>query len=93
MSSVELPFGTFSGAQFIDFVSLETLAHAWDISKATSQDTDLASDAAIHLLEVAQAMMHDDQRGESTNFGPVQPCALDASPADRLATFLGRCVD
>lgn len=90
---VELPFGTFSGAQFIDFVSLETLAHAWDVAKATSQDTDLAPDAATHLLGVAQAMMGDDGRGDDANFGTVQPCATDAPAADRLAAFLGRHVD
>lgn len=91
--AVELPFGTFSGAQFIDFVSLETLAHAWDVARATSQDTDLAPDAAAHLLDVAKAMMSGDRDGENANFGPVQPCAIDASSADQLAAFLGRRVD
>lgn len=90
--AVELPFGTFTGAQFVDFVGLETLAHSWDVAKATSQDTDLAPDAAAHLLEVAQTMMGDD-RVENANFGSVQPCAPDAPAADRLAAFLGRRVD
>src|ERR1019366_571351 len=73
--TVELPFGTFSGAQFIDFASLETLAHAWDVARATSQNTDLAPVAAVHLLEVARTTMSDDGRGPDANFGPVQPCA------------------
>lgn len=90
--AVDLPFGTFTGAQFIDFVGLETLAHAWDVAKATSQSTDLAPDAASHLLSVAQAVMGTD-RSENANFGPVQPCAPDAPAADRLAAFLGRHVD
>ena len=90
--AVELPFGTFTGAQFVDFVGLETLAHSWDVAKATSQNTDLAPDAAAHLLEVAQATMGDD-RVENGNFGSVQPCAPDAPAADRLAAFLGRRVD
>jgi len=91
--TVELPFGSFSGAQFIDFVSLETLAHAWDVAKATAQSTDLAPDAAAHLLEVARATMSDDGRGPDANFGPVQRCEPDAPAADRLAAFLGRRVD
>jgi uncharacterized protein (TIGR03086 family) len=91
-SSVDLPFGTFTGAQFVDFVGLETLAHSWDVAKATSQNTDLAPDAAAHLLEVAQATMGVD-RVENSNFGSVQPCAPDAPAADRLAAFLGRRVD
>jgi uncharacterized protein (TIGR03086 family) len=91
--SVELPFGTFTGAQFTDFVSLETLTHAWDVAKATSQGTDLAPDAAEHLLGVAQAMMGGEGREESSNFGAVQPCAPDAPAADRLAAFLGRRVE
>ncbi len=90
---VELPFGTFSGAQFMDFVSLETLAHTWDVAKATGQDTDLAPEAAEHLLGVAQAMLGTEGRSESGNFGPVQPCPTDAPAADRLAAFLGRRVD
>jgi uncharacterized protein (TIGR03086 family) len=90
---VALPFGTFTGDQFSDFVSLETLTHAWDLAKATSQDTDLAPDAAEHLLKVAQKMMSDDAREGNANFGAVQPCAPDAPAADRLAAFLGRSVD
>lgn len=89
---VELPFGTFTGAQFIDFVSLETLAHTWDLAKATTQDTDLAPVAAAHLLGVARAMMGDQGRSGNSNFGPVQPCAPEAPAADRLAAFLGRKV-
>jgi len=89
---VELPFGTFTGAQFTDFVSLETLAHSWDVAKATSQDTDFAPDAAVHLLKVAQNMMGGERSGNA-NFGPVQPCAPDAPAADRLAAFLGRSLE
>lgn len=90
---VELPFGKFSGAQFMDFVSLETLAHTWDVAKATGQSTDLARAAAAHLLDVAQAMMGTEVRSEGGNFGEVQPCPPDAPAADRLAAFLGRRVD
>lgn len=90
--AVDLPFGTFTGAQFVDFVGLETLAHSWDLAKATSQNTDLAPDASAHLLDVAQAMMGGD-RVENANFGSVQPCPPDGSAADRLAAFLGRRVD
>jgi len=90
---VDLPFGTFTGDQFIDFVSLETLAHAWDIARATSQSTDLAPNAAEHLLVIARALMGEEGRSQSTNFGPVQPCASDAPAADRLAAYLGRHID
>ena len=90
--AVDLPFGTFTGAQFIDFVGLETLTHTWDLAKATSQNTDLAPDAAAHLLDIAQALMGHD-RVANANFGSVQPCPPDASAADHLAAFLGRHVD
>lgn len=90
---VELPFGRFSGAQFMDFVSLETLAHTWDLARATGQDTDLAPGAAEHLLDVARAVMGTEGRSENGNFGAVQPCPTDAPAADRLAAFLGRRVD
>jgi uncharacterized protein (TIGR03086 family) len=89
---VVLPFGTFSGEQFTDFVSLETLAHTWDLAKATSQSTDLAPEASTHLLAVATAMMGSEGRSAEGNFGAVQTCAPDAPAADHLAAFLGRNV-
>jgi len=89
---LDLPFGQFTGEQFIDFVSLETLTHAWDVAKATAQDTDLAPRAADHLLVVATRTMGGPSRGPGRNFQAVQPAPPLATSADRLAAFLGRSV-
>jgi uncharacterized protein (TIGR03086 family) len=87
--TLDLPIGPFTGAEFIDLVSLETLAHAWDVARATEQDTDLAPAAAEYLLGVAKERMKAP-RAEGANFGPAQPAPEAAPPADRLAAFLGR---
>lgn len=87
---LDLPFGTFTGAQFVQFASLETLVHAWDVARALGRSTDLAPATAEGLLQVARAGVHDSMRGPQANFGPELDPPAGASPADRLAAFLGR---
>jgi uncharacterized protein (TIGR03086 family) len=91
--AIAVPFGEISGDQSIDFASLETLTHAWDIARATAQGTDLAPATANQLLDVARAVMGTEGRAASSRFGPVQVCEPTGSATDRLAAYLGRCVD
>lgn len=87
---LDLPFGTFTGAQFIELASLETLVHAWDVARAVGQPTDLAPSTSQQLLEVARAGVDASMRGEHGNFGPELEAPSGATDADRLAAFLGR---
>jgi uncharacterized protein (TIGR03086 family) len=90
---VKLPFGEFPGSGFMGLATTDTLAHAWDLARATGQSTDLAPALAQQVLEGARMAISDAVRGdEPMPFAKEQPCPDDASPADRLAAFLGRTV-
>ena len=88
-----LPFGEMPGAALIGLASTDTFQHAWDLAKATGQDTDLAPELAEALLAQSQASIQESFRGpEGAPFGAEQVAPEGASPADRLAAFLGRAV-
>jgi len=90
---VELPFGTMPGAAFMGFAMTDTFQHAWDLAKATGQDTNLAPEMAQQLLAQCQQSIQDEFRGpEGAPFGAQAECADDACAADQLAAFLGRQV-
>jgi uncharacterized protein (TIGR03086 family) len=91
--SVTLPFGTFTGDQLMGLGVLDTFQHAWDLAKATGQDTDIRPEMAEALMGPAVAHMAHAPRGdEPAPYGPEQPVPEGASAADRLAAFLGRAV-
>ena len=91
--SVALPFGTFSGEKLMGLAALDTFQHAWDLAKATGQDTDLDADLAESLMGLAVAHMAHAPRGEEpAPYGPEQTAPAGAPAADQLAAFLGRFV-
>ena len=90
---VNLPFGQFPGAAFMGLAMTDTFTHAWDLAKATGQDTDLAPDLAAALLEQNRQNLSSDWRGpEGAPFGPEQSAPEGSATADELAAFLGRKV-
>jgi uncharacterized protein (TIGR03086 family) len=90
---VTAPFGQMPGRAFMGLTITDTFQHAWDLAKATGQDTNLAPELASMLLQQARANIQDNFRGpEGAPFGPEQSAGDDASPADELAAFLGRAV-
>jgi uncharacterized protein (TIGR03086 family) len=91
--TVTLPFGTFSGEKLMGLAVLDTFQHAWDLAKATGQDTDLNAELAESLMELAVAHMAHAPRGEEpAPYGPEQTAPAGSPAADRLAAFLGRIV-
>lgn len=91
--TVTLPFGTFSGEKLMSLAALDTFQHAWDLARATGQDTDLDTELAASLMDVAVAHMAHAPRGEEpAPYGPEQTAPAGAPAADRLAAFLGRVV-
>lgn len=91
--TVSLPFGDMPGAAVMGLLTTDTFTHAWDVAKATGQDTDLAPELAAQLLETSKVMIQPAFRSEEgTVFGPEQPAPEGASAADQLAAFLGRKV-
>ncbi len=86
-------FGDMPAAALMGLVTTDTFTHAWDLAKATGQDTDLAPDLAAALLAQSRHAIQPAFRSdEGSIFGPEQQAPEGASAADQLAAFLGRTV-
>jgi len=91
--TVSMPFGDMPGAAFMGLALNDTFTHAWDLAKATGQDTNLAPELASAILAQSRQMVQDSFRGpEGAPFGTEAACPEGACPADQLAAFLGRDV-
>ena len=92
---VELPFGTLPVGAFLGLATTDIFVHAWDLARATGQDSNLDPALAAQLLTGAKAAIPDAFRGPDGSgapFGPQQAVPAGATPADELAAFLGRAV-
>jgi uncharacterized protein (TIGR03086 family) len=87
-----LPFGEVPGAFLMGIATGDQFAHGWDLARAIGHRTDLDPELAEELLVQAQTMVAEGSRGPDgvAPFGPVVRPPAGASPADRLAAFLGR---
>jgi uncharacterized protein (TIGR03086 family) len=90
--AVLLPFGEVSGAALMGIATGDQFTHGWDLARAIGLHTDLDPELADALLVQAQGMIPEESRGPNgaAPFGPVVTPPAEASPADRLAAFLGR---
>jgi uncharacterized protein (TIGR03086 family) len=70
----------------------EQLAHGWDLATATGQPTDFVPDVAEDALAVLRVWLREAPRGPGCGYDPEQPAPAGATPADRLAAYLGRPV-
>ena len=88
---VATPFGQGTGAVLVDMRFNEFLVHSWDLARATGQSTDFDHELARRSLASFQASpMLAAARREGGPFGVEQPAPESATPADRLAAFVGR---
>jgi uncharacterized protein (TIGR03086 family) len=78
------------GSMLVQQLVIELVSHGWDLARATGQDARLAPEVAEDALLVARSWYRDQPRGPGNAFGPEQPAPEGASPADRLAAYLGR---
>ena len=88
---VNMPFGEMPAAGLAGFRSIDLIIHAWDLAKATGQDTNLAPE----LCEAALATSRQRMTGMDRTNMPFKEEVIvpaDAPAADRLAGFLGRKV-
>ena len=90
--TVTLPWGEFSGAALMWLAVNDQFVHGWDLARALGHHTDLDPGLADELLVRDQAWITDAHRGldGAGLFGPPVKPPAGASPADRLAAFLGR---
>lgn len=91
--TVKVPFGEFPGAAWLGLAATDTFTHAWDLAKSLGLSTDFAPELAEQLLAGARERITDEIRGdEPMPFAAQKECPEGATPADRLAAFLGRTV-
>jgi uncharacterized protein (TIGR03086 family) len=92
--AVTLPWGEFSGAALMWLAVNDQFVHGWDLARAIGHHTDLDPGLADELLVRGHDWITDAYRGPDGAglFGPPVKAPAGASPADRLAAFLGRSV-
>jgi uncharacterized protein (TIGR03086 family) len=88
--TIPMPWGPETGATVATMFMGDHFAHAWDVARATGQNTDLDAELAVALMPFAReyATRH---RGPGM-FDEERVAPPGASAADRLAALLGRRV-
>ncbi len=85
----ELPIGVLPGSAAIDLHLVETVAHAWDLAKATGQRLAFDPDIVRAATRFVQAGGPGERSPGAAFAAPVQ-VADNLPELDRLAAFLGR---
>jgi uncharacterized protein (TIGR03086 family) len=86
------PWGDVPGAVIVQHVVNELIAHGWDLARATGRPTDLVPDLAAESLAIWRAWFDGDVGRMEGSFGPERSAPAGATPADRMAAYLGRDV-
>lgn len=89
--TVKMPFGDMPGGAVAGIFILDHFGHAWDIAKATGQDTNLNPALAAGVFEQAKGFITEDFRKPGF-FDAATTAPAGAGTADQLAAFLGRKV-
>ncbi|MBA2597640.1 MAG: TIGR03086 family metal-binding protein [Chloroflexota bacterium] len=89
--TVQMPFGEMPGAGLAAFRFNDLLAHAWDLAKATGQNTDLAPELCEIALAASRQRLEGRDRAQSP-FKDEVSVPAEACAADRLAGYLGKQV-
>jgi uncharacterized protein (TIGR03086 family) len=90
--AVTAPWGEVPAAAAIGGYLTEVITHGWDLAVATGQPAEAEVDLATAALAAAQRGI-PVQRGEGIPFGPVIEPAANATPTERLVSYLGRSAD
>lgn len=88
---VSTPVGERPGSVMVGMIVNELLVHAWDMARATGQDTDLDPELANDVRTSWQTRLGDTPR-TLLPYAEPQPVPDEATAADRLAAYLGRSV-
>ena len=87
-ATIETPFGAMPGGQFIMAPITDMIVHAWDLAKATGQNTTLDSGLAELGYNVLVPFAPRGREGGA--FGPEVPVPESASFQDRMLGLSGR---
>lgn len=85
----DLPIGVLPGRAALTLHLVETVAHGWDLAKATGHQPAFDSAVVQAALRFTLAGAPGD-RPPRAAFAPPVPVAGDLPAIDRLAAFLGR---
>ena len=86
-SSIDFPQPGTPGQAVAAIQLMDMLGHAWDLAKATDQNTEFSPELSQAAMAAAQMIVSDELR--EGRFNPAID-APDASPTDQFAAFLGR---
>jgi uncharacterized protein (TIGR03086 family) len=84
----EMPFGSLPGQMMAAIAYMEHVTHAWDLAKATGQDTTIPEAMARDVLEIVKPM--DQMLRMPGVCGPQVQVPDDAPLTDQLVGFMGR---
>ena len=84
----EMPFGPMTGEMMAGIAFMENLTHAWDVAKATGQDTTLPPDLVAECARVVNPM--DAMLRTPGVCGPAVKVPDTSSPQDKFIAFMGR---
>jgi uncharacterized protein (TIGR03086 family) len=84
----EMPFGSLPGQMMAGIAFMEHLTHAWDVARATGQDTVLPAELVAECMQLVTPM--DAMLRTPGVCGPAVAVAETASAQDKLIAFLGR---
>lgn len=84
----EMPSFAMPGQMMAGVAFMEHLTHAWDVAKATGQDTTLPDDLVKECMELVTPM--DAMLRMPGVCGPVVSVPDSASPTEKLVAFMGR---
>ena len=88
---VELPNGQEAPVRTrADQQIAELCVHAWDLARATGQDSDLDPEPAEYGLAWSRRLLRTEARGPGKAFGPEVQVPSFAPVYDRLAGWFGR---
>jgi uncharacterized protein (TIGR03086 family) len=89
--TVTMAFGEAPATMMVALRFSDLMSHAWDLAKATGQNTDLAPELCEAALVFARQRLDGRDRSQLP-FKEETPVLADACAADRLAGFLGKPV-
>jgi uncharacterized protein (TIGR03086 family) len=84
----EMPFGSMPGQMMAGIAFMEHVTHAWDVAKATGQDTTLPEDLVKECMDLVTPM--DAMLRMPGVCGPQVAVSEDAPLTDRFVGFMGR---
>ena len=82
--------GEYDAAMAAQITLFEEVVHGWDLAAATGQTFDVSSEVGDAVLEIAQMLCNDEQRGEGKPFRTEVSVANSAPSLDKALGLTGR---